>query len=168
MKSREIEICGLSEIDNVLKRTKSRFAITILGSGCETPKSVEACDHLRLSFMDTVDVEHPDAPTRADIIELLADGGFLLKKARAAKMPLVINCHGGVCRSTAAALILLSANNGPISAMRQVLSIREEADPNILMCKIADEILGTNALEEAVLSAQPEIMRRFAKRMDLE
>ncbi len=164
----EVVICGLDELEAVMTKTQAECAITLLGPGMETPAVIAAVDHLRFSFDDTVDIRHPEAPTLEAIRRLVSEGSELLKRAAESKKPLVIHCHGGICRSTAAALILLSEWNDPLDAMRTVLRIRQEADPNMLMCQLADQVFGGSLLEEAVQWAQPEISRRFIERHELE
>lgn len=58
---------------------------------------------------------------------------------------ILVHCFAGRSRSTAAAFILLCAEHGPgreADAMRELLTACERAPlPNLLMCRIADELL---------------------------
>ena len=58
---------------------------------------------------------------------------------------LLIHCHAGISRSTAAALVAICINHKTDSSalwMERLLTIRPEAAPNSLMLKYADELLG--------------------------
>lgn len=55
---------------------------------------------------------------------------------------LLIHCWAGISRSTAAAYIVLCLTQPEVVAAREVYRLRPQAQPNILMVRLADRILG--------------------------
>lgn len=88
----------------------------------------------------------PDAP----FVEKLIDTLTLVADDKPSR--LLIHCHAGRSRSTAAALIWLwqTQRLSPAGLQQELLSIRSIAWPNSLILRLADEQLGTGgALGEA-------------------
>ena len=57
---------------------------------------------------------------------------------------IIVHCHAGISRSTAAALIILYDKIGDINKASELLvQTRPQAAPNRLICKLADELLET-------------------------
>ena len=68
----------------------------------------------------------------------------LLAFARAVDpdLPLIVHCHVGINRSTAAALAILADHGlAPAAAIAEVLRIRPRARPNLLIAQLADDAL---------------------------
>jgi predicted protein tyrosine phosphatase len=89
-------------------------------------------------------------PEADDVAEVLSFG----REVRSGRGPahLLVHCHAGVSRSTAAAAILLAQPNPgrEREAIDMVTSLRPVARPNRRMLRIADELLGRRgALERA-------------------
>jgi predicted protein tyrosine phosphatase len=110
---------------------------------------------LRLEFYD-VDVEletrdDPQLPGRAYTRQIM---DFLDRYGKhSGAGDLLIHCHAGVSRSTAAGLIYLYLRTNPRSEARAVehlLEITEDALPNRTLLTCADEILGSNLRGSAV------------------
>jgi predicted protein tyrosine phosphatase len=111
-------------------------ALQILAAG-EGPFPDFGCPSLRLTFED---VELPAGssvePTSEQVAEILRFGHALPREAR-----LAVHCFSGRSRSTAAALIVLSAHLGAgreEKAGELVLAASPEASPNRLMISLAE------------------------------
>lgn len=68
----------------------------------------------------------------------------------------LVHCHGGVCRSTAIAFILKAMELGPgyeKDAARWVMETFPKAVPNLLVCSIADDLLGRGGRLLAAMTA---------------
>jgi predicted protein tyrosine phosphatase len=77
---------------------------------------------------------------------------------------LLVHCHAGISRSTAAAsLILMQANpHWPASAaLEAVAALRPQAWPNLLILEYGDALLGRNG---EIVAAAGAIYRRVAAR----
>lgn len=144
-------ICGLAEI--------SRFAhsglthqITLFDPG-QAPillPGVPADRRLHLSFYDLYDA-HADMPVpeQEHIHQLLRFGDRIIGEPfhNGGRPTLLVSCHAGVSRSSAAAYILLCLWMGhgrEREAMQYVLSVRPTAYPNARMVQLADAVLGRN------------------------
>ena len=93
-------------------------------------------EHLVLLLADVTDPDHPDAPTRDHVRQLLACGAGLTPGAR-----LLVHCRGGIGRSSAAAIVALVASGEPAhEALEAVLEVRPQAKPNPLLLLLADEL----------------------------
>src|SRR4029077_19991547 len=133
----------------------------------DPPEFAAFAPHRRLilRFHDVIEPQ-PDqiAPTREDVERLLVFGREVSETTEA---HLLVHCHAGVSRSTAAAaLILMQANpEWPASAaLDAVAAIRPRAWPNLLILEIGDALLGRNgeiaaaagAIYRRVLARDPE------------
>jgi predicted protein tyrosine phosphatase len=80
---------------------------------------------------------------------------------------LLIHCHAGVSRSTAAAAILMAQHNAgrEADAFMALLDLRAQAWPNTRMVQIADRLMGRNgalieglvAYRRALLNVRPHL-----------
>lgn len=106
-------------------------------------------------FLQFDDVDDPSidfGPTENDIKQIIEFGKIL--KENCQEVHLLTNCMAGICRSTAAAYIVLCimlGENKEFEAIDMVFGSQPEAIPNILMVSIADKLLErkgamTNAL----------------------
>ena len=111
---------------------------------------------LRMEF-DDVEVEVGSHPTRKHVREIIK---FCRQVPDDAKV--LIHCHAGISRSTAAGMILLAVKMGP-GQEKQILPlihrVRECADPNRLMIRYADDLLGLNGDLLAALTSWMYIRR---------
>lgn len=105
--------------------------------------------HLKITAYDTEDPQEKGAPQFLQVV-------FALGFASAHKGITIINCHAGKSRSTAFAYALLCHRMGPgkeEQAMKQVLTLRPNAAPNILIVKHADDFLKRNGkMVETILN----------------
>jgi predicted protein tyrosine phosphatase len=95
---------------------------------------------LRLRFHDAIERSAAvTLPTIDDVVAILAFGSRLGAEAR-----LVVHCHYGVSRSTAA-MAMLIARDASLSGdevFARLLQIRPRAWPNSLMIRYAEDLLG--------------------------
>jgi predicted protein tyrosine phosphatase len=156
-----ITICGIPEIEE-----HSASGITHILSIhdpdlADPPEFAGFPPHRRLSlrFHDIIEEQAKlVAPTRADVARLLEFGGEIGDAPRA---HLLIHCHAGVSRSTAAAALIL-AQAAPARSAREVFAAivrkRPRAWPNLRMLEFGDEILGRRG---EIVAAVPEIYRNL-------
>lgn len=141
-----LTICGLDELPRHRDAAVSHV-LSILDPETPPPAILRAFDGLRahwvLRFHD-VSTPVPGArlPETDDVAEVLTFG----REVNAGRGPahLLVHCHAGVSRSTAAAAILLAQPNPgrEREAIDMVTSLRPMARPNRRMLSIADDLLG--------------------------
>ena len=177
----DLTICGLDELDSHRARGVSHV-LSILDPGWPEPEAFWTFDpHARatLHFHDAIE---PDPgivlPQKADVEAVLAfarDAGDDIRH-------LLIHCHAGISRSTAAmAMILAQAfpDETETSIVDRLLVIRPQAWPNSRMIGFADELLGRDGrLSAAVagiyarrLESRPELaqtMRQLNREREVE
>lgn len=168
----DLVICGLGEIDGALD-DRVTHVLSILDPGAPEPEKFAALapDRLmRLRFHDVIEDGQPpsEAPRLAHIDAILKFG----EEAARAHHRLLIHCHMGISRSTAAAIMLLAKENrDAAAAVARVTELRPIAWPNLRMIEIADARLGfERALVRAVrrhharaLRRKPELREAFAR-----
>ncbi len=177
-----LTICGLEELDYHSAQGVTHV-LSILDPDWPEPDAFRALEpHLRttLHFHDAIEPA-PDIvlPQKAHVEAILAFG----RNAGDDLRHLLIHCHAGISRSTAAmAMILAQAfpHEQEEAIVDRLMRIRPQAWPNSRMIEFADELLGREGrLRAAVsriyarhLAARPELaetMRRVnrAKEVDL-
>lgn len=123
---------------------------------------------MTLNFNDD-ETRNFQGPQELHVAKLLHHGVYLLERAIEEDGILLIHCNAGMCRSTAAAAIILNEILPPgseIQAIQTILDIRSIADPNWLMLDIADGLTGSK-LVAAKEFLEPVITERFNKRHSL-
>ena len=138
-------ICGVDELDGHCD-AGIRHVISILDPGVAEPdifRSFTGHERLDLRFHDVID-EHEGmiAPQRNDIERLLQFGRSIMRSRSQGR--LLIHCHAGLSRSTAAAVLLLAQaqlDRPPEAAVSRMLEIRPNAWPNLRMIELGDELL---------------------------
>lgn len=142
----ELTICGLDEL-SAYREAAVSHVLSILDPETPTPPALASFADLRahwvLRFHD-IALPLPGAriPEADDVAELLSLGREL-REARAGSH-LLVHCHAGVSRSTAAAAILLAQPHPgrEREAMHMVAALRPVARPNRRMLTLADDLLG--------------------------
>jgi predicted protein tyrosine phosphatase len=142
----KLVICGLDQI-NAHCTSDISHIVSILDPGYDKPEALArfaAHERIDLRFHDIID-EHDQmtAPQRDDIDRLLQFGRSMLQSPSAINV--LIHCHAGLSRSTAAALLLLmqgQPRQSPETTMTQLLEIKPNAWPNLRMIEIGDDLLG--------------------------
>jgi predicted protein tyrosine phosphatase len=139
-----LTICGLDELDGHSARGVTHV-LSILDPGWPEPAAFLAFDpHFRATFHfhDAIEPE-PDIvlPQKADVAAILAFGREVGDDVR----HLLIHCHAGVSRSTAAMLMILAQalpHEKEDAVVDRLMQIRPQAWPNSRMIAFADEQLG--------------------------
>jgi predicted protein tyrosine phosphatase len=142
-----LTICGLEELGHHSSRGVTHV-LSILDPNWAEPDAFGAYDaHHRttLRFHDVI--EHgPDLVLpRADHVESILEFGRSLGHHHRENPHLLVHCHMGVSRSTAAMAILMAQSNTEESEEQifsQILRLRPQAWPNSLMIEFADDLLG--------------------------
>jgi predicted protein tyrosine phosphatase len=158
-----LTVCGLDELDRHRARGVTHV-LSILDPEWPEPEAFQDFgQHFRatLRFHDAIE---PDPgvvlPQKPDVDAILAfgrDAGDIRH--------LLIHCHAGLSRSTAAMLMILAQahpQETEEAVVGRLLQIRPQAWPNSRMIGFADERLG----REGRLSAA--VARIYAKRLEIE
>jgi predicted protein tyrosine phosphatase len=141
----QVTICGIEELEGHCAGGVTHV-LSILDPGWPEPDSLSRFDinrRLRLRFHDVIESQ-PGwiAPERWDVELLLA---FSRDLAATGKTHLLIHCHAGVSRSTAAATLVM-AQISPVrpaaEVLQEVVRLRPRAWPNLRILELGDEILG--------------------------
>jgi predicted protein tyrosine phosphatase len=156
-----LTICGLDELDYHGAQGVTHV-LSILDPEWPEPAAFWAFDpHLRttLYFHDAIEPAPGIVlPQEADIETILAFGRNLGDDLR----HLLIHCHAGISRSTAAmAMILAQAfpHENEDAIVDRLVRIRPQAWPNSRMIRFADELLGRDGRLIAAVS------RVYARRL---
>ena len=143
-----LTVCGLDELGPHCARGVSHV-LSILDPGWPEPEAFWGYDphhRVTLHFHDTLQ-PGPDLvlPTIENVETILGFGRGLIADSERHHIHLLVHCHAGISRSTAAMAILL-AQAGPKGVedrvFGQIQELRPQAWPNSLMIGLADELLG--------------------------
>jgi len=140
----QVTICGIDELGFHCE-TGVTHVLSILDPGWPEPEAFGAFDphrRLELRFHDVIDAEPGCvAPESLDVERLLTFGRDL---TAARGKHLLVHCHAGVSRSTAAAtLILVQArpDRPAEEALKAVVRQRPRAWPNLRLLELGDGLL---------------------------
>lgn len=141
----QVTICGIDELAGHCAGDVTHI-LSILDPGWPEPDPLSTFGldrRLKLRFHDVIEA-HPGwiAPERWDVELLLA---FARDLASSRQTHLLIHCHAGVSRSTAAATLVLAQtcpDRPAEEALEAVVRRRPKAWPNLRMLEFGDEILG--------------------------
>jgi predicted protein tyrosine phosphatase len=174
--SLRLTVCGLGELAGH-GAAGVTHVLSILDPGHPDPADFAAYDphhRLTLRFHDII-APWPgwQAPERGDVEALVAFGAEL-DAAGEALRHLLVHCHAGVSRSTAALATLLARHTAPgeePAIFARIREIRPQAWPNSRMVGFADEILGRGGRFSAALRehyrlqapARPEFMEELRR-----
>jgi predicted protein tyrosine phosphatase len=144
----KITICGIDELVDYCD-AKVTHVLSILDPATPEPEAFGAYgEHakLELRFHDVIEenVVGYDSP-QAHHIEALLEFGRGLIAMPVGEGHLLVHCHMGISRSTAAALLLLAEAMPQRPAedmMAEIANVRSKAWPNLRMVEIGDEMLG--------------------------
>lgn len=165
----KVTICGLTELGDLCDGNVTHV-LSVLDMRHPVParfNDFPAIDRELLRFDDVV-AEFPGftACSLPDIERLLAYGERV-RAAGAGARHLLIHCHAGISRSTAAAAVLMSQFNPgrETEAFLALLDIRRHAWPNTRVVEMADDLLerrgalleGLGAYRRALLERKPQL-----------
>src|SRR5271165_4134545 len=140
-----LTVCGLDELERH-ERGGVTHVLSILDPDWPEPAAFETFGpHFRATFRFHDAIEAAPGvvlPQKRDVEAILAFG-----RDAGGISHLLIHCHAGVSRSTAATLMILAqahalASEG--SLVDLLVKIRPQAWPNLRMVTFADELLGRN------------------------
>jgi predicted protein tyrosine phosphatase len=162
-------ICGSDEID--LYRTHCvTHIIRVVNPG--VPPSCPSWfthDYLQLSFGDVV--SEADARSYRTKAPHQADIKIAIDFCRTARLQdgsrILVSCDYGASRSPALAYVILADQMGPgreSAALEEILSIRPDAVPNIMVVAIGDELLGR---DEELLSALKALFEKISASIEM-
>jgi predicted protein tyrosine phosphatase len=172
---KKITIAGLSELDSweryahILSLANPNFYHERLDDMARHPSRVELRFHDEILPRDNYIL-----PTERHVEQILEFGRTIDFTAKASDHCVLVHCHSGISRSTAAAAILLAQALPTFqqpAIMAHIASIRPVAWPNTLMLNYADQRLGKGSrLEELAgelfslrLAAEPGLADRMIR-----
>jgi len=139
-------VCGIEEL-GLHCEAGVTHVLSILDPGWPEPEALGAFEEgqrLELRFHDVIDPQPGSIlPESRDVEQLLAFGRDLNNEGGAAH--LLVHCHAGVSRSTAAAMLILAQNrpDRPADeALFEVVRLRPRAWPNLRILELGDALLG--------------------------
>jgi predicted protein tyrosine phosphatase len=148
----DLTVCGIDELPGHQSRGVTHV-LSILDPEWPDPEAFRAFSpHFRaiFRFHDVIE-PGPGAPEKADVEKILAFG----RDAGPDLRHLLIHCHAGVSRSTAAMLMLLAQahpEQGETELVDRLTGIRPQAWPNSRMIGFADAALGRGGRLTAAVS----------------
>ena len=168
-----LTICGLEELDSHRDRAVTHI-LSIIDPDCPDPDAFQAYDsHHRtiLRFHDIVEpFEGYVMPERGHVEAILGFGQSLIDDAGARNEGhLLVHCHMGISRSTAAMAMLLAQtypDQPEAEILDRLVAIRPQAWPNSRMIEFADDLLSRRGRLTAALG--PLYARQLAARPDLD
>jgi predicted protein tyrosine phosphatase len=154
----KITICGIPEIGQHCEAGVTHV-LSILDPAWPDPEAfADFPPHHReaLRFHDVI-APAPEivAPTEEDVARLLAFGDDVMVAGAAAH--LLIHCHAGVSRSTAAAALLMAQADPtlpPEAIFAEIGRLRPQAWPNLLMLEFGEAALGRRGEIAPAVAAQ--------------
>ncbi len=142
-----VTICGLDELPHHAEAGVSHV-LSILDPEYPVPDAFGgygAHARLELRFHDAIEpAPGIDLPQPDHVAQVLAFGRDVAAEPEARRR-LLVHCHAGVSRSTAATLLIHAEANpelGPDALADAILGVREKAWPNLRMIEYGDEQLG--------------------------
>jgi predicted protein tyrosine phosphatase len=160
----QVTICGIDEL-GLHCEARVTHVLSILDPGWPEPEALGAFDphqRLELRFHDVIDAG-PGwiAPESRDIEQLLTFGRNLIE---ARGTHLLVHCHAGVSRSTAAATLILAQAHPDRPAEQALLTVvrqRPRAWPNLRILELGDDLLGRRG---QIVNAARAYYRRVLER----
>jgi predicted protein tyrosine phosphatase len=139
-----LTVCGIEEIPGHCEAGVSHV-LSILDPGWPAPEFGSYGEHARLElrFNDVIEPDAPGAPPTADHVAGALSFGAGLGEGD----HLLVHCHAGVSRSTAALSLILAKARPDRPAgevLAEVVRIRRQAWPNLRMIELGDAMLGRN------------------------
>lgn len=139
-----LTICGLDELAQYADAGVSHV-VSILDPGWPEPgefKNFAPHNRIGWRFHDTINVRDDGEHPSAAIVAALIEHGRRLAAQPVAH--LLVHCHMGISRSTAAAAILMSLHvpGREAEAFAKIRAIRPRSWPNSRMIALADVLLG--------------------------
>lgn len=166
----EITVCGIDELPSHCGRGVTHV-LTLLDPGWPTPEALTtlgADRRLDMRFYDIID-PHPEfsCPETEHVERLLAFGRDL---PNAGGGHLLVHCHMGISRSSAAMFLLLAQarpDRPATEVLAEVVRIRPHAWPNLRIVEIGDTLLERNGdLVTAAIARYRDMLHRRPRLRD--
>ena len=142
-----LTVCGIEELAGHCTARPSHV-LSILDPDHPVPEAFGSFgehEKLELRFHDIIDPAPGQImPTEDHVAALLAFGRDLMAEPPQ-DAHLLVHCHAGISRSTAAMTLILAQHRPDLSAeaiLAEVLRIRDKAWPNLRMLEMGDAMLG--------------------------
>jgi predicted protein tyrosine phosphatase len=167
----KITVCGIDELGDHCDVGVSHVLSILDPSEPELPVFGSFGEHERVELrFDDVIEESPNlvAPNRGDVEAILTFGRSLSAEPSSCAH-LLVHCHAGVSRSTAAMTLILARARPDLSAdiiLSEVLRIRSQAWPNLRIIELGDEVLGGNG--EIVSAVSSDYRKQLRNQPRLE
>ena len=151
-----LTVCGLDELD-AHREGRATHVLSILDPDYPEPAAFAAYDphhRLTLRFHDIIGPWPGWAAPEPEHVESLIAFGAGLDAAGESLTHLLVHCHAGISRSTAALATLLArhtASGDEPAIFARIRQIRPIAWPNSRMIGFADELLGRQGRLSAAL-----------------
>ena len=152
-----LTVCGLDEIASHGQRAVTHV-LSLLDPGTPEPGGFVGYDphrRLTLTFHDAIE-PGPGLvlPSRDDVAAILAFGREIAPPEEGRNIHLLVHCHMGISRSTAAMSMLLAQTEptlGETAVFDRIVAGRPQAWPNSRMVAFADDLLGRSGRFTAAL-----------------
>jgi predicted protein tyrosine phosphatase len=165
-----ITVCGLGELDGH-SATGASHVLSILDPDHPVPEAFGAFgehEKLELRFHDIIEDKPGHIAPQPEHVDAILALGRSLQSEPGTTRHLLVHCHAGISRSTAAMALILAQAMPEQSAeqiIRMVHGIREKAWPNLRMIEFGDAKLGrggalvtaTHALHRLQLDRRPRV-----------
>lgn len=166
-----VTVCGIDELADH-RFVGCTHVLSILDPAAVSPpvfSSYGEHDRLELRFHDVIEENMPDhvVPERRHVEAILRFGRDLVAEPKPAH--LLVHCHMGISRSSAAlALILAQARPDWVASeiLSEVVRIRSRAWPNLRMIELGEALLGRRG--EMVAAVSNVYLKQLQRRPELE
>ncbi len=181
-----LTVCGIEELESHRERGVTHV-LSILDPGTPDPASFKAFDRHHRTVLRFHDIVEPMAgmvmPEHRDAEEIVTFGEAIVDDiAEGESGHLLIHCHMGISRSTAAMAIMLATahpHESDEEIVARLTAIRPQAWPNARMTGFADDILARGGgLSSAVsrlharqIASKPhlaDVMRRLGRSLEVD
>ncbi len=147
-------VSSLEHVNDAIVMFKPKTVISLIeGIVWKDDLNTDDIRHIVFNWADVNHENHPNTPTLDGIRSLI--GAFeLISAASEVGEPLLIHCHQGRNRSTAAALIYayIKTKRDELELVKEFRAAMPHAVPNIRMIMLVDEVLGIDkALGRALI-----------------
>jgi predicted protein tyrosine phosphatase len=166
----ELTVCGIDELHGH-REAQVSHVLSILDPAWPVPEAFGSFgehERLELRFHDIIDDQPGWQPPREEHVKAILAFGRDLMAEPARTRHLLVHCHMGISRSTAAMLLILvqaRPDRSPGEAMAALRQIRKHAWPNLRMVELGDALLGRNGT--IVAAAREHYAYALTKRPEL-
>jgi predicted protein tyrosine phosphatase len=167
-----VMVCGIPELAQ-FSNSGMTHVLSIMDPATPDPEAFAGFpphDRTVLRFHDDIREEPGRQPPQTHHVRALLELGDRLAATPAPGAHVLVHCHMGISRSTAAVVILLAQQNpgAEREAFAELRRLRPFSWPNSRMIAMADDLLGRGgALIEALHPHRHEVLKRHPEIADL-